>query len=953
MARQSIETPLTALRTRCRLGLLALSILLIDAPSLRAADTPLPGPKKVSAFFPPALIERARRNAERFDWARTARDGIVKAAEPWLQRSDEELWSYGFGNTIKRSWMVLSNGDCPSCAKPVPMYNWKVDAMARPWKMQCPHCSEFFPKNDFEKFYRSGLDESGVFQFARADRSLLFNTDHPDAGDPKHLFGVDDGEGFVRDGKRWRFVNTYIIYGLWKQAIVGGISKLAAAYTVTGDTRYAHKAAILLDRAADFYPTYDFKKEGVLYEGPGVAGYVSTWHDACAEVQDLTLAYDQMFTGMENDAELVTFLAAKAKQVKLENPKSTLDAIRRNIEGRIFRDTLLNQAKIQSNYPTTEVAKVLIHTILGWPDNRGDVLTHVESLMRTSTAVDGVSGEKGMAGYTTIAPRNVARLAGLYMRADDRFLPDLLQRRLPLLDCFRFHIDTKCLGSYYPQVGDSSRFARRIEHYVGAELARSCNLDPSDWTFLWRLYGQTHDTDLVRVIYKANGESIDGLPYDLFAEDPAALQRQVRRVIEEKGPKIEQRSVNKQGYRLALLRSGEGPSERVLWIDYDSGGRHGHADGMNIGLFAHGLDLMPEFGYPPVHYGGGWNSPQAKWYTISAAHNTVLVDGKNTFTADGETTLWADGRTLRLVRVSCPAMIRGEQFERTVALVELPGDQYYAFDIFRVAGGQSHLKLTRGTFSTLETRGIDPKPAEMTIPGALMRGFRKAAATSDPWSATWSAMDTFKYLPADTHVRMRVTEATRDATPWIADSWISVGLFDTKDEAWIPTTLIERNASQAPLRSTFVSTIETWSQAAPLQSVRRLDLRDAGGAALSDSNVAIETTAADGTKDLILSASTGSSTASRPSATPALEQPDWKLKMKGDLALIRRTGIDGLTLSLCRVSELHVGDLQIRMKKPVDLVEFDVAGEAVTWRTGPREALESIRRGSQELRTAP
>ena len=78
---------------------------------------------------------------------------------------------------------------------------------------------------------------------------MLFNADHPDASDPLHRFGVDDGEGCVEDGKRWRFIGTYLIFGQWKQAIVGGIRNLAAAYVATGDLAYAHKAAVLLEGA--------------------------------------------------------------------------------------------------------------------------------------------------------------------------------------------------------------------------------------------------------------------------------------------------------------------------------------------------------------------------------------------------------------------------------------------------------------------------------------------------------------------------------------------------------------------------------------------------------------------------------------------------------------------------------------------------------------------------------
>jgi len=114
--------------------------------------------KRTGMLFPAQVIEAARANAATLPWGRSMKEQIVKMAEPWAKMSDEELWELMFGPTIRRSWMVWSNGHCPACDKGVPMYNWEADALNRPWKMQCPHCKELFPKNDFEKFYRSGLD---------------------------------------------------------------------------------------------------------------------------------------------------------------------------------------------------------------------------------------------------------------------------------------------------------------------------------------------------------------------------------------------------------------------------------------------------------------------------------------------------------------------------------------------------------------------------------------------------------------------------------------------------------------------------------------------------------------------------------------------------------------------------------------------------------------------------
>ncbi|HPM85303.1 MAG TPA: hypothetical protein PLF81_31590, partial [Candidatus Anammoximicrobium sp.] len=203
--------------------LLCLVLTLAACRATGAAD------KQSSIFYPRPLRETARVNASGSPLGSQLRQLVVQHAQPWLELSEEQLWGLMFGPTIERSWMVWSDGHCPACGKSVPMYNWQMDAMSRPWKTWCPHCAAVFPTNDFAAFYRSGLDERGIFDPAAADRSLLFNAAHPDPNDPLHRFGVDDGEGFVQDGKRWRFIGAYLIYGQWKQAVLGGINALSEA----------------------------------------------------------------------------------------------------------------------------------------------------------------------------------------------------------------------------------------------------------------------------------------------------------------------------------------------------------------------------------------------------------------------------------------------------------------------------------------------------------------------------------------------------------------------------------------------------------------------------------------------------------------------------------------------------------------------------------------------------
>jgi len=248
-------------------------------------------------FHPRHVLEQFHRD-----------DALRRLAEeraaPWRALSVDALWDLVFGNTLPRSWMVWSDGPCPTCGDEVNMYDWVMTPFERPWKLTCPRCGDIFPKNDFHAFYRSGLDVAGVFDPAHADRSLLFNTDHPDADDPLNAFGVDDGHGFVNDdGDRWRFVATWLVYGQWKGLVWTGIERLAEAFAATGDLEYSRRAGVLLDRLSDVYPTFDYSREGFVYEKPGNRGYLSNWHDACAEVLSLTVAYDRVRDALSDDEE--------------------------------------------------------------------------------------------------------------------------------------------------------------------------------------------------------------------------------------------------------------------------------------------------------------------------------------------------------------------------------------------------------------------------------------------------------------------------------------------------------------------------------------------------------------------------------------------------------------------------------------------------------------------------
>ena len=110
-----------------------------------------------SVFFSDQVLENIGRNCETIEGCAKLRDDYVKGAEYWMKLSYDELWNLVFDPKLERSWMVQSGGTCPACKDKVIMYDWKIDAKNKPWKLQCPKCGEYFPKNDF-KALRIRLD---------------------------------------------------------------------------------------------------------------------------------------------------------------------------------------------------------------------------------------------------------------------------------------------------------------------------------------------------------------------------------------------------------------------------------------------------------------------------------------------------------------------------------------------------------------------------------------------------------------------------------------------------------------------------------------------------------------------------------------------------------------------------------------------------------------------------
>ncbi|MAF09690.1 hypothetical protein CMK11_04495 [Candidatus Poribacteria bacterium] len=843
--------------------------------------------KTRSAFYPTPTLDRIRAATERSRRLHAAADEFVSAAEPWMRRSHDDLWGMVVGPTMTRSWMVWSDGRCPACAESVTMYDWRIDALAHPWSLACPRCDERFPKNDFAAYYASGLDGSAVFDASLADRSLLCNVDHPQETDPLCGFGVDDGEGYRDGDETWRLVGAYLIYGQWKQLVVGGVEALSRAHVVTQDARYAERALILLDRVADLYPTYDYATQGLVYETAGHKGYVSVWHDACEETRDLILAYDRIYEGLADESAAVLFLRGKAAQYDVPNAKRSLRDIQQNIETRIVADSLADHGKLRTNYPREEMTQIAAEAVLRWPDSRERVTEMLDDLIADATAVDGVTGEKGLSGYSVIGPTGVADILSLVSLLEDDYLDDVVARHPRLHDMFRFHYDTLCLGQYYPTVGDCGAFARPYGRYAGASFTARPRLTPSTHTLFWRMYGLTDDAMFARTMLDGVGDGADGIPDGFLQAGRAPTISEARDAAAAASPP---RSLNKEEWGLGILRSGDGRNGRAMWMHYQAGGRHGHADGMNLGLFAGGLDLLPDLGYPPVQY-GGWNSERANWYKATAAHNTVVVDRENQRAAQGSTLLWAEGSVARGIRSTCPDLTSGDRYDRTSLLIDIDERSSYILDVFRVAGGSEHLYCLNSAFAELATQGLDLTPAPEMHPAWQMRDYHVDADPPAGWHATWAIEDRYGLSESTQPTFLRYTGLTEDAQAFTADGWVALsGSTWGVDQAWIPRLMVRRTGVE--LRSAFVGVIEPYEGSPRVVSARRLDIQARNGSAPIGADVAVEVRLDDGRTDVVVAMDASAAPWRPESEAASVAVPEADMVVAARLGFVRY-GVDG------------------------------------------------------------
>lgn len=135
----------------------------------------------------------------------------------------------------------------------------------------------------------------------------------------------------------------------------------------------------------------------------------------------------------------------------------------------------------------------------------------------------------------------------------------------------------------------------------------------------------------------------------------------------------------------AILGQGKGECQVQAHLAFTGGYHHKHRDHLNLLLFAFGKEMLSDIGYT--------HTKERAWSISTAAHNTVIIDGKDQ-EIDGEhkgISLKAFGRADHAFQVvsasSSSAYPQVSQYHRHVLMIGAGNGESYILDLFRVLGG--------------------------------------------------------------------------------------------------------------------------------------------------------------------------------------------------------------------------------------------------------------------------
>lgn len=798
-------------------------------------------------FYTQEKLSNLRSNCDKYEWGKKLRSNAISKTAFWISKDDEELWDMVQGQNLPRTIDVtfdrVTTGPkilgCLKCGNEVFKYGnypYEPDFENKPWKLTCPSCKSVFPTNDFGKFFKSAIDESGQFDASKGDKSLLFNIEHPDPKDPLHKFGVDDGFGYIDENGR---SHKYIAYYNWKHwdYINKALVELSNAYIYTGDKMYARKAAIILDRLADVYPAMDWNPYAVKgwygSDGGTLIGKIggNIWETSLVRI--FADCYDKILSGTVDNPELYSFLKKQSGKYQLASAKGSRALFVKNVDDGLLREIYKGalSKKIKGNQGMHQLALAMAALAL---DTQPETTTwldwifspeggNISGQMTNNFDHDGTT-EEGAPGYTFMWGRLITdvadRLEGYKGYTKHNIIKEFPQFGTTFIAAYRL----SALGVALPNIGDA-----------GATGLVSNYIDPK---FIAKGYKYTGNPEYAKAAYRSNRNSAEGLERNIFARDPDLISAEIKKIGESAGPRPEGGYLM-SGFGLAILESGKGTAGIALTNNYGRTIKHAHPDMLNFDLFAFGNWLAPDHGYPefatPMPSNNDWTGS-----TIS--HNTVFVNEQPQKEIwSGYSRIFKQLNGFGVFELDGKKAYPGlETYKRTMFLIQAGADSNaYVIDLFQVSGGKDHVYSFHGPPGEINTSGLTLTPQkEGTYAGENIakgtgfkdfpRGYsflynvRKDLGPPGQFMIDWKAQPGYRTIKADDDVHLRMYSLTQSDDVALADG------DPPQNKPGNPKKLgyVLMHKKGENLKSTFVSVIEPYKIKPFIKTVKRLETGD-------------------------------------------------------------------------------------------------------------------------------
>ncbi|MEI3798332.1 MULTISPECIES: heparinase II/III domain-containing protein [unclassified Chitinophaga] len=629
-------------------------------------------------------VQVALNNIQHYVKAGNIRDGIVQEANQWLGWKDEDLRSLLTDAVVPRAFDLNPLG-CPQHGDAVfkkgGTYPWIIDPR-EPFKVKCPVGGETYPSNDYGAYYKSGFTQKKGWD-----------------GDY-----TDSGWGWIApDGERYWFV-AYANHWLWKSYIEPAILNLGRAYLLTGDKRYAHKAAVMLYRLAEVYPSMDhanqsrygyiLKQQGGVYNGKI---FNLIWETGF--IQNIAEAYDAVWDSIDDDVALQKLYGKSGRQ------------IRAAVEANVLEEAVdaYQEFKIQGNYGMHQAALLYvllarqfmetgkyIHKMVDEP-GVSRVQTGIRYALYNMIFRDGTPLESP--GYNILTVEKLAVLGALLKRAGKDLFGETRMRMM-----FESPLQMVVAKKYTPDIGDS-----------GSTLGGIVGLNSNIYQVAYENYGTSEFLNWLKFMDKTGDNS--------FNSYQSLFRHVIKDTLREKVALAPENTRLLAGYGMGILNN---KNDNIgVSFNYGYKGTHYHWDFLNVELFANGQKMMPDLGYPDAM--NEFVKEVYTWSTNTVSHSTVVVDAQEQYlNTAGSLHSFSDGTFARSMDASTLPYGQVSEYRRNVVMVDADTGRSYFVDFFRVTGGHQHdyslhgppgtEKAIQGKWSGIQPgtfAGPDIKPGEI------------------------------------------------------------------------------------------------------------------------------------------------------------------------------------------------------------------------------------------------